>query len=278
MSDQKDVQSKPENIGQALSAVMSEVGYVQKKQPKGSGLKFSYAGEADLIAAIRPHFLEYGITVYPVEVEMLASEPYTTSRGNTMNRTLIRATYRFTHAESETYTDTQVLGEGADTADKSASKAMTIAYKYALRQTLLIETGDDPDKDQDHPPREAAGNGHNPAGRGNGKIKSSAPPDSEQVAYWESLTVKEKEVYRETDLVKSVAENVSRYDHDYAARGVLIKLYPPLREAKMWPTGKTFEDGKRRIDMFNRTLEYASLRDAGVEDGQALRDIVGEVD
>jgi hypothetical protein len=31
--------------------------------------------------------------------------------------------------------------------DKATAKAMTGAYKYALRQTFCIETGDDPDKD-----------------------------------------------------------------------------------------------------------------------------------
>ena len=33
-----------------------------------------------------------------------------------------------------------------DTGDKDSNKAMTAAFKYALRQTLMIETGDDPDK------------------------------------------------------------------------------------------------------------------------------------
>ena len=39
----------------------------------------------------------------------------------------------------------KVLGDGADTGDKASYKAMTGAMKYALRQTFVIETGDDPD-------------------------------------------------------------------------------------------------------------------------------------
>ena len=35
-------------------------------------------------------------------------------------------------------------GEGSDTGDKASNKALTGAYKYALRQTFCIETGDDP--------------------------------------------------------------------------------------------------------------------------------------
>src|SRR5262249_36903978 len=42
--------------------------------------------------------------------------------------------------------DCQVLGEASDAGDKAAPKALTGAYKYFLRQTFLIETGDDPDR------------------------------------------------------------------------------------------------------------------------------------
>ena len=41
----------------------------------------------------------------------------------------------------------KVAGEGADPADKSVCKAMTSALKYALLQSFLIATGDDPEND-----------------------------------------------------------------------------------------------------------------------------------
>lgn len=267
MSEQKDEQSKARNIYEALAAVMGEVGYVQKTQPeRGSRLKFSYAGEADFIAAIRPHFLEQGIVVHPVNVTEMDLEPYTTKNGSVMNRTLVKVTYRFTHTPSETAIDVQVTGEGADTADKSASKAMTIAYKYALRQTLLIETGDDPDKDQDHAPR-ASRNGRSQAGSNGGD-----QADDEKTKFWDSLTDVEKEVYQMVGLAESVAKYVDRYENVHAARGAIVKVYPPLKEKAMWPKAKTFEDGKRRVKIFRRIYEYAKMRDAGVEDGEALRE------
>jgi hypothetical protein len=55
-------------------------------------------------------------------------------------------TYRLTHAPSGESEDCQVLGEASDAGDKAAPKALTGAYKYFLRQTFLIETGDDPDR------------------------------------------------------------------------------------------------------------------------------------
>ena len=39
----------------------------------------------------------------------------------------------------------RVAGEGADVGDKAPYKAMTGALKYALLQSFLLSTGDDPE-------------------------------------------------------------------------------------------------------------------------------------
>jgi len=132
------------NIHEAVIAVMSEVGYVQKE--KKAGLNYSFAGEAAFIKAVRPELVKNGIIVHPFAVEEISLEGYETSKGTQMNRTVAKFGYRFVHAPSETSFEVWVLGEGADVGDKDANKAMTAALKYALRQTLLIETGDDPDE------------------------------------------------------------------------------------------------------------------------------------
>ena len=66
--------------------------------------------------------------------------------GALMNRVLYPQTFRFIHTASGDYIDVPILGEASDVGDKASNKAMTAALKYALRQTFLIETGDDPDK------------------------------------------------------------------------------------------------------------------------------------
>ena len=69
-----------------------------------------------------------------------------TSSGKSLRICRIISTYRLSHISGQ-YEDIQVLGEGSDSLDKAANKAMTVAYKYALRQAFLIETGDDdPDR------------------------------------------------------------------------------------------------------------------------------------
>lgn len=136
------------NINEAIIAVMQEVGYVQKERK--SGLSYSFAGEAAFIRAVRPVMVENGIFVHPFAVEDISLEGYETAKGKHMNRTVAKFGFRFVHAPSDTSFEVRVLGEGADVGDKDANKAMTAALKYALRQTLLIETGDDPDEQPSH--------------------------------------------------------------------------------------------------------------------------------
>lgn len=131
------------NIGQAINAIMHAVEYVQKE--KAGGLKYTYVGEAGLLAALRPAMVEHGVYVYPSRVEQLSLETYKTSGGTVMNRTIAVFEFTFMHAPSGTSIAVCAVGEGADVGDKGCNKAMTGALKYALRQTFGIITGDDPD-------------------------------------------------------------------------------------------------------------------------------------
>jgi len=132
-----------EDFLKAKLAVQAEVGYCLKTTSKG--LNYSYASEAELIAALRPAMTEHGLTIAPVGMELVNRIEYQTPRGTTMFTTIVRAVYRLSHDSGE-HEDIQVFGEGADVGDKGLPKAMTCALKYALRQSFLIETGDDPDK------------------------------------------------------------------------------------------------------------------------------------
>lgn len=131
------------NINEAINAVMDEVGYVKKS--KSGGLNYSFAGESALIAAIRPSMVEHGIFMYVGAVLEIRRENYTSKSGTSMINTVIHAIVCFRHVSGEII-NVAAVGEGSDSGDKSANKAMTGLYKYALRQTFCIETGDDPDK------------------------------------------------------------------------------------------------------------------------------------
>ena len=129
-------------INEAIAEVYAKVGYVQKEH--SSGLNYSYASERAFIEALRPAMVEAGISVRPTGWEVLDSSNFTTARGGQMNRAVLRGSFLFQHIDG-TSVLVQSIGEGMDSGDKAFNKAQTGAYKYALRQTFLIETGDDPD-------------------------------------------------------------------------------------------------------------------------------------
>ena len=134
------------NIFEALLAVYNEVGYVQKTS--STQLKYTFASEGAFIRSLRPSLIEHGITISVLNMSDLTQEQYQAGYEGktTMTRSTIHGSVRFQHVAGS-FIDVQAYGEGADTGDKSVNKAMTDMYKYALRQTFMIETGDDPDKD-----------------------------------------------------------------------------------------------------------------------------------
>lgn len=135
---------EPQNVYEAIVAVMQNVGYVQKV--KTAGLNYSFASEADLIAALRPHMVAVGLTCRPVSQVLIADTEFTAKSGSIGRRILMAVTWEFVHAKSGSSAQVVTHGEGMDFGDKATNKAMTDSMKYALRQTFVMETGDDPDR------------------------------------------------------------------------------------------------------------------------------------
>jgi hypothetical protein len=132
------------NIEEAIIWIMSQVGYVQKKRT--AGLSYSFAGEVALIQALRPYMVEAGVFIHVENVSNVVCREYQTSKGTAMTDVSLDLVAKFTHAPSGTFILAAARGQGADTGDKATNKASTCAYKYILRQTFCIETGDDPDE------------------------------------------------------------------------------------------------------------------------------------
>jgi len=128
---------EPTNIIAAINRIYAEIGYVQKEGSVNFGnTKYKYAGEAAFIAALRPVMVKYGVTVRVTATKLVYQAP---------GHVIIQCKYAFEHI-SGTVVYASAMGEGKDSGDKAIPKALTGAYKYALRQTFMLETGDDPDK------------------------------------------------------------------------------------------------------------------------------------
>lgn len=205
------------NIHEAINAVMQEVGYVQKQ--KADTLKYTYAGEASLIEALRPSMVKHGLYMYLYHIEKIYRDAYTTKTGTAMVNSLIHCIIRFTHVSGE-FIDVEATGEGADSGDKSANKALTGAYKYALRQTFCIETGDDPDRfpSEDFERSELPGGKKNtpkqaqeaPEPQETGATTNPEPETVKTAVEGSAKTYTGNQVFADTDLVKKLSDDTHK--------------------------------------------------------------------
>ena len=131
------------NVHEAINMVMGRVGYVQKETSKK--LKYTFASEPAFIKAVRPHLVDVGLIVYQSGVEFLGRDEIVAASGSIGINVRYKFEWTWVHVPSETSITVTSIGEGTDYGDKASNKAMTAASKYNLRQTLVIETGDDPD-------------------------------------------------------------------------------------------------------------------------------------
>jgi hypothetical protein len=134
----------PAKITTALSEVMAKVGYVQKTG-KNAFHNYKYAGEADLLEALRPAMVEAGLLLIPSVHNVTNIDDH----GNVF----VTMAYTLAHKDGDVWPDKVfAVGCGNDLAksgkvgDKGAYKAITGANKYLLFKLFQIETGDDPEK------------------------------------------------------------------------------------------------------------------------------------
>lgn len=127
----------------AILRVMHKVGYVQKSG-ENEFHHYKYATESDTIAALRPVMLDEGLILMP----SMMHSPVLDQHGNTH----IMMSYTLYHVPTGERMVINVPGSGNDRSskgtvgDKGVYKAMTGALKYALRQTFMLETGEDPER------------------------------------------------------------------------------------------------------------------------------------
>lgn len=153
---------KEMNIHQRMLAITSELQTVAKnlivQQTKTSSYKA--VSERDILDAVKPLEVKYGVYSYPVSREILESNllesetTYTNPKTNetttatkTTFMTRIKTVYRFVNVDDpDDIVETITFAEGIDSQDKGSGKAMTYADKYALMKAYKISTGDDPDQ------------------------------------------------------------------------------------------------------------------------------------
>ena len=192
---------KKTGVIEALSKVAAEVGAIAKtKRNQQQG--YDFRGIDQVYNAVNGPMTKHGV-VCTTQVSDVQREERKTSRGGTMTCTTLTLAVTFWGADGSSVTTT-TIGEGMDSGDKSANKAMSAALKYAMFQTLLIPTEQMVDSEHDSPevePRDNPPTGRQPAppapaapngqAAGNGAPKSQGEIEQErlqkQTAFIQSL-------------------------------------------------------------------------------------------
>jgi len=131
------------NLREKFAEVRRRLGYVQKRG-HNERHNYSYVTAADLAGSVGDILAELGVVVVP-QLQSISTEP---PRSSSERIARIVMNYRFVDARSGEELTVRVAGEGADTGDKAPYKAMTGALKYALLQSFLLATGDDPEDER----------------------------------------------------------------------------------------------------------------------------------
>lgn len=138
------METKALPIVQALNEVMKEVGAV-KKNDRNQSQGFNFRGIDAVVNAVSPVFQKYGVVVFP-SVEDYDYQTVEIGRNRTaMGHVKVKVTYTFIGAAGDALKST-VVAEAMDSGDKATAKAMSVAFRTCLLQTLSLPTDEaDPD-------------------------------------------------------------------------------------------------------------------------------------
>ncbi len=139
------------SLKQKLVEVRRRIGLIEKRGVNQAG-NYKYVRAADLAGPVGDLLAELGVVLLP-RLESLSSEPLG-ERAGAEDRTRVVVAYTFMDANSSEELTVKMAGAGIDPGDKATCKAQTAALKYALLQTFLIATGDDPESECLGPPRQ----------------------------------------------------------------------------------------------------------------------------
>jgi len=133
-------------LRQKLGEVRRRIGYIQKRG-YNERHNYSYVAAADIAGTVGDILAELGVVVIP-RLESITYEPNTPGRTDSVRIARVIMAYTFTDVNSAEELTARVAGEGLDVGDKASYKAMTGALKYALLQSFLLATGDDPEDER----------------------------------------------------------------------------------------------------------------------------------
>jgi len=165
------MEAKPAvQIIELLSRVMEDVGAVRKGE-RNQAQNFNFRGIDAVVNAVSPALRKHGVVVTPE----IVSNDYTTvevgKNRTSMGHCRVTVTYKF-WAPDGSYIPATVSAESMDSGDKATAKAMSVAFRTCLLQTLCLPTDEtDPDHEvYERAPRQPA------------RLKPVAPVETDELS------------------------------------------------------------------------------------------------
>jgi len=139
----KEEPKKAPTLAEKLAQVMEGIGWVEKRG-RNTFHNYDYVTESDLVEAVRKQLIAHGIITH-FNVVSTSRELKDAEKGGYLTDVVVEWTFEDI-ASGETRTS-KVPGCGEDKGDKGLYKAITGSEKYWLKNTFLIPTGGDPERD-----------------------------------------------------------------------------------------------------------------------------------
>lgn len=140
-------------IHEALAAVMVDVTHVGKTG-KNAQQNYNFRGIDGVLNAVGPAMRRHQVTILPELADMTTEIVQVGKNRTPMKSVTVKVRYYFVGPEGDHLVCT-VPGEAMDSGDKAVSKAMSVALRTALIQTLALPTHEpDPDEqsyERSHP-------------------------------------------------------------------------------------------------------------------------------
>lgn len=156
MTDVNDSPEVDSSIGAAtihdrMIAIADHLPAIGKDSQMMSGrASYNYRGIDDIMPHVREALATHQVHVLPA-YSVIADEAYEVRRDDgsvvRWRHITLLGDFDFTAPDGSSVRVT-TIGEGKDSSDKAANKAMTGAYKYALIQAFNISDGEDPDRER----------------------------------------------------------------------------------------------------------------------------------
>ncbi len=129
-----------------MCAIMRDIEPISKGR-KNAGQGYTFRGIDDIYNEVNRAMARHNVFCVPKVLEK-KTEIGTTAKGGVSKTTYVTMKYTFVARDGSRISGT-VIGEGMDSGDKSAYKAMSGAHKYIFLQAFCIPTEESKDPEND---------------------------------------------------------------------------------------------------------------------------------